>query len=258
MFKKSLGQNFLNSPAIINRIIEIATLSKKDKILEIGPGQGQLTFKIAERVKQVVAIEKDDQLANYLKEKIKTEKIKNIEIINQDILKIDPQDYQDFKIITNLPYYISGQFLRVFLPHRKQDTFLMLQKEVAQRIIAGPPNNNILSLAVQFYGDPKILFFVKANNFKPAPKVDSAFIIISPKINKPEENDQIEDYFFQTVKASFSSKRQTLLNNLSRGFKINKDEIKKILESLEIDTNKRAQELSLIDYKQLANVIRNL
>jgi len=255
--KKSLGQNFLNSPNIINRIIEAATLSKKDRVLEIGPGPGQLTFKIASFSEKVVAIEKDDQLADFLRKKIEENKIKNIEIINDDILKVNPQDYQDFKIIANLPYYISGQFLRIFLAHRHQNSFLMLQKEVAQRITAGPPNHSILSLSVQFYGQPKILFIVKANNFQPVPKIDSAFICISPNTDSINKTSEDGKYFFRTIKVAFSSKRKTLLNNLNNGFKIDKHEIEAILESLKINPRVRAQELNLNNYLELAKILEN-
>ncbi|MBI3631367.1 MAG: 16S rRNA (adenine(1518)-N(6)/adenine(1519)-N(6))-dimethyltransferase, partial [Candidatus Staskawiczbacteria bacterium] len=204
-----------------------------------------------DQVKQVIAIEKDDELSGFLEKTIQKNNLKNIKIINNDILKVNPEDYQDFKIIANLPYYISGQFLRIFLAHRHQDSFLMLQKEVAQRIVAGPPNHSLLSLSVQFYSNPEILFIVKANNFHPIPKVDSAFIRLTPTTY-----DLInEDYFFKTIKMAFASKRQTLLNNLKRGFQLNKNEIEKILESLNINPKKRAQELSLDDYIKLAKIL---
>ncbi|MBI3459251.1 16S rRNA (adenine(1518)-N(6)/adenine(1519)-N(6))-dimethyltransferase, partial [Candidatus Azambacteria bacterium] len=204
-----------------------------------------------DQVKQVIAIEKDDELSGFLEKTIQKNNLKNIKIINNDILKVNPEDYQDFKIIANLPYYITGQFLRIFLAHRHQDSFLMLQKEVAQRIVAGPPNHSLLSLSVQFYGHPEILFIVQANNFHPIPKVDSAFIRLTPITYDPIN----EDYFFKTIKMAFASKRQTLLNNLKRGFQLNKNEIEKILESLNINPQKRAQELSLDDYIKLAKIL---
>lgn len=249
--KKRLGQHFLINQGIINKIIEIAELKKNDRILEIGPGQGQLTFQMAKIVKKIKAIEKDPELIKLIKEKTAAQKIKNIEILNADALKIDPQKYRDYKLIANLPYYISGQFLRKFIPHRRENSIIMLQKEVAQRITNKEPNHSILSLSVQIYGEPKILFYVKSGSFYPKPKIDSAVIKITPK--KTEKINY--ELFFKLIKAGFASKRQTLNNNLARGLKIKKEDIEKILQQTNINFSSRAQELKLKEWIKLTQVI---
>lgn len=245
--KKHLGQHFLINQGIINKIIEAAELKKNDQILEIGAGQGQLTFQIAKNVKKITAIEKDPELIKSLREKITALKIKKIEILNADALKINPKKYKDYKLIANLPYYITGRFLRKFMSNRLKSTILMVQKEVAQRIVGKEPNHSILSLSVQIYGEPKILFYVKSGSFYPKPKVDSAVIKITPKKTKKINYE----FFFKLIKAGFSSKRQKLINNFARGLKIKKEIIGKILQQTEINISKRAQELKLEEWLKL-------
>lgn len=249
--KKKFGQHFLINQGVINKIIETTDLKKNDQILEIGPGQGQLTFQIAKKVRKITAIEKDAELIELLKEKIINQKIKNIEILNADALKIDPKKYKNYKLIANLPYYITGQFLRIFMPHRHKNSILMLQKEVAQRIISKEPNHSILSLSIQIYGEPKILFSVKSGSFYPKPKIDSAVIKITPK--KTEKINY--ELFFKLLKAGFASKRQTLNNNLARKLKIKKEIIGKILHKAEINLSSRAQELKLEEWIKLTKII---
>ncbi|OGZ32589.1 MAG: ribosomal RNA small subunit methyltransferase A [Candidatus Portnoybacteria bacterium RBG_13_40_8] len=222
---KRLGQNFLIDESILNKIIEAADLSSNDIVLEIGPGLGVLTVELTKKVGKVIAIEKDEKLARILSNELRIMNIKNVEVIQDDILKIP--DYQlpvtSYKLIANLPYYITSPVIRKFLEtkQRPELMILMVQKEVAQRICAKPPRMNLLAISVQFYassphqkfgsGDgPKIISYVAKDSFYPQPKVDSAIIQIIPK-----ETPKIDtEKFFNLVRAGFSSKRKMLKNNL--------------------------------------------
>jgi 16S rRNA (adenine1518-N6/adenine1519-N6)-dimethyltransferase len=208
--KKYMGQNFLIDENILNKIIDSADLSTKDTVLEIGPGLGILTAELAKKTKRVIAIEKDKKMCEILKDVLK--EFKNIEIVNEDILKIEPAELSDYKIVANIPYYLTSPLIRKFLEAKNKPSVivLMIQKEVAQRITAKPPHMNILSIAVQFYAEPKIIDYVPKNSFFPVPKVDSAIIKIIPK-QIPEIDTE---KFFTLVKKGFSAKRKMLKNNI--------------------------------------------
>ncbi len=221
---KRLGQNFLNSKKIIREIIRAADLDEKDIVLEVGPGKGILTEALVERAKRVIAVEKDKRLAEYLREKFSNQK--NLEIIEGDILnfKFSILNFQfsNYKIIANIPYYITSHFLRKFLESDFQPKMmvLMVQKEVADRIIARDGKESILSISVKAYGEPKIIKKVPARYFSPQPKVDSAILKID-NISKDffkncaiSEIAQWERIFFELVKKGFSHKRKLLKNNL--------------------------------------------
>ncbi len=248
-----LGQNFLIDQNILNKIIEIAEVSKKDTVLEIGAGLGNLTQKLSQSAKKVIAVEKDKHLIEPLKKVLKD--YKNIEIIQGDILKIPKsklQNPKNYKAVANLPYYITSPLIRMFLEAENQprEMTLLIQKEVAQRITAKPPRMNILAVSVQFYANPKIISYVSKNCFWPKPKIDSAIIKIT-NIKKPEKIDV--EKFFQIVKAGFSSPRKQLINNLSAKLKIGKEEIKKALTQCELSAQVRAQSLNLDDWKNLSS-----
>jgi 16S rRNA (adenine1518-N6/adenine1519-N6)-dimethyltransferase len=245
---KRLGQNFLTDKNILQKIITSADIKKDDIILEVGPGTGILTAELAKKAKQVIAIEKDKKMVEVLVQSLKD--FKNVEVINQDILKFNID--KKYKVVANIPYYLTSALIRKFLEdkNRPSQMILMIQKEVAQRICALPPNMSLLSASVQFYADPKILFYVSKNSFWPAPKVDSAVIKIEPK-NKPDEVSQI--LFFKVVKAGFLQPRKQLIGNLSKGLKIKKEEAEKLLLENNINPKQRAETLSVEDWKKLAN-----
>ncbi len=237
---KFLGQNFLKSKKIAEEIIKAADLSLDDVVLEVGPGKGFLTEELIKTGAKIIAVEKDKNLAEFLKEKFTG--VKNLEIINADILKFKSANWRiKFKIVANIPYYITSHFLRKFLesdpPAGGQPSLmvLMLQKEVAERIVS--KKESLLSISVKVYGSPKIIRRVKAGNFEPKPKVDSAILKISDisknffeelrirksvsfitdnKGNDTETRfpDSLEKNFFSVVKNGFSSKRKQLKNNL--------------------------------------------
>jgi 16S rRNA (adenine1518-N6/adenine1519-N6)-dimethyltransferase len=302
------GQNFLINPKIYAKIIEAAELKKDDIVLEIGPGLGTLTQELAKRVKKVIAVEIDKKLVEILKERLQN--YHNIDIIQEDILKIKdlrPQTrtfgsvrgrfkIKEYKVVANLPYNITGAVLRQFLSVEKcpsceagfaplqrdprqfvcwpQPTLmvLMVQKEVGQRICAQPPKMSLLSVMVQFYAQPKIISYVSKNNFWPRPRVDSAILRITTRINADQDADQrryttqinadrdadkrrdlCESAFFEVVRAGFSSPRKFLLNNLVKSGLLKKEEGGNFFQELNFNPKIRAQELSVEDWIKLYN-----
>ncbi len=271
---RSKGQNFLIDEDVYNRIIDNAGINKDDTVLEAGPGLGILTEKLAQKVKKVVAVELDDKLANFLN--IKFANYKNVEIINGDILDLRIKIYDlrakdnngeylenkilnssfvnlesCYNIVANLPYNITSVFLKNFLTSNPpQSMTLMLQKEVAERIIAQPPEMSILSFSVQYYADPKILFYVSRDKFWPQPEVDSAVVRIDLKPDLVRDVDKEKD-LFRLVKVGFSSRRKMLKNNLMSGYKISQEIAKNRLKKAGIDEKARAQELSLAEWEKL-------
>lgn len=250
---RSKGQNFLIDEETYDKIVDSAGLNKDDLVLEIGPGLGILTEKLAKRVRKVMAVELDDPSANYLRNKFK--EVENIDIINEDILKIDLPKIGlkkgKYKIVSNLPYNISSIFLRTFLTINPPASMtLMLQKEVAERIIAKPPEMSILAVSVQYFADAEIISCVNKDNFWPQPEVDSAIIKIDLR-KKIESDVDKEKRFFQLVKIGFSSRRKMLKNNLMSGYKIDQETAKDRLKSAGLSEKVRAQDLSVEDWKNL-------
>lgn len=260
---KKLGQNFLIDKSVLRKIIGAADLSPEDIILEIGPGLGILTIELAKRTNRVIAIEKDETLHRILEGILKGRNIKNVKLINADILKIfNKLSISNYKVVANLPYYITSPVIRKFLENppaggKPELMVLMVQKEVAERICAKPGEMSLLSVSVQFYSRPKIISYVSKKSFYPQPKVDSAVLKIIPK-PIPKINSQ---KFFQIVKIGFSSKRKILINNLSKKLKIphraepsgykQKDELKILLKKLELNPQVRAENLSINDWLKL-------
>lgn len=255
-----LGQNFLNDPVVLEKIIQASSLKETDFVVEVGPGKGVLTEQLAKHVEKVVAIELDDALVPVLTQKFAD--TKNVEIIHKDILKINlPKllsDYKlqttNYKLVANIPYYITSPIIRLFLEQEQQpqEIILMIQKEVAERIIEKPGKMSILSVSVQYYAQAEIMFSVSKNSFSPAPKVDSAVIKITP--NKKFEKE-IDKKFFRLVKAGFSAKRKTLLNNLTSSLQLEKNLVEEKIKKAGLQPAVRAQELSIEDWKRLAVIL---
>lgn len=247
------GQNFLITEKVYDDIIKAADLHPEDVILEVGPGLGFLTAKLSRSVKQVVAVELDEQLADYLDIGISAQANSNIEIVRGDILRFNPDRFtnQPYKIVANLPYNITSIFLRQFLTasSRPQSLVLMLQKEVAERIVAAPPKMSVLAVSVQYYATAQIIRTVKAGNFWPEPKVDSAVIKISLKPDRPTPSESKK--FFRIVKVGFSSKRKMLKNNLSAGLNLETKSVAQILVKAGFDERVRAEDLSVEDWQKL-------
>lgn len=252
---KRLGQNFLVNRGVIAKIINAAALTKADTVLEIGPGHGALTFELAQKAGKVVAIEKDKQLAELLRATLVERKITNVEIIEEDILKFLVSSFKfqvlSYKVVANIPYYLTSALIRQLLElkHPPERVILTIQKEVAQRIAAHEGKESILSLAVKFYADAKILFYVSRGSFSPAPNVDSAVIEIIPR---KEERPIAPEVFFAVVKAGFSAPRKKLLGNLAQGLSLNKEALAVTLSKLDIDAHARPEQIPLAQWIALA------
>lgn len=258
--KKSLGQNFLINPHILDKIVSAAEVSGNDTILEVGPGTGLLTKKLAEKAKKVIAIEKDHRLIEPLKETFKD--CPNVEIIEGDILEFDMVPMLitwapcQYKIVANIPYYITSNFLRKVFESaswrmaQPELIVLTIQKEVAQRIIAKPPHMNLLALSIQYYSEPEIIGYISKNNFRPIPKIDSAIIKLKPKINE-HENKEHEKKLFDLMHIGFSEKRKQLLPLLIKGLGLSKEGILESFQKLGISPTIRAENLSLEQWELL-------
>ena len=253
---KRMGQNFLVNRRTLEKIIKAADLRAEDIILEIGPGIGTLTQELAKNAKKVIAVEKDKFMCQILKETLKD--YRNIEIINDDILKTNLKLPKQYKLVANIPYYLTSPLIRKFLenpPAGKQpeEIVLMVQKEVGQRICASPPNMSILAISVQFYAGVKIISYVKKENFWPKPKIDSAIIKIIPGGQTSREAGGLTSpgLFFRIVKAGFSQPRKQLDNNLSKMLKLNKIKTNSWLLKNKIKPTQRAETLSVDDWINL-------
>ena len=262
------GQNFLIKPKIIKRIIDIAEIGKEDVILEIGPGLGALTKPIADKCKKIIAVEIDKKLVEILKKRLGD--YKNIEIIKGSILDGISNfnlGAKRYKVISNLPFNITGRILRILLEQKDKPELIVVvvQKEVAQRIMAQPPYMSLLSLSIQFYSQVRAVFNINKSNFWPQPKVDSMALKIKP--NKFKIKKEIEDNFFQLIKAGFSSKRKYLLNNLSKSVimqninhwntKEKKEFFLEIFKKIGLNKKVRAQELSLKQWIEITSKTPN-
>ncbi len=259
---KSLGQNFLTDRNILKKIVEIAEITKNDYVIEIGPGIGSLTQYIAEAAKSVVAVEIDKTLIPILSDMLKD--YSNIEIINEDILKIDLHKLfeekfqnQTVKMVANLPYYITTPIIMKFLEAKVpvESLTIMVQREVAQRMQAKPGTKDYgsLSIAVQYYSNPNILLRVSPSVFIPQPNVESAVIKLEI-LKEPGVYVQREDLFFTLIKDAFGKRRKTILNALNTGdLKLDKNLLRKILQESNIEENRRGETLTIEEYALLSN-----
>ena len=262
---QKLGQHFLINKSAIKKIVLALDLKPGDTIIEIGPGRGALTFPLLEECKKIgcklIAIEKDHGLAENLELGIRN--YGNPEIIIGDALKKLPAIIhnssfiiQNYKIVGNIPYYITGKLLRILseLEKKPESAVLMIQKEVAERIVARPPRMNLLAAAVQFWAEPKILFTLKPDDFIPPPEVNSAVIKLTPK---PTAYDLLPTTYYKLLHIIFKQPRKTLINNLSAegGIKLPKNEIENALKTLKIDPKSRPQNLSLEDIQAIDNIL---
>jgi len=250
---KFLGQNFLKEPRVLKKIIQAGQISKEDTILEIGAGFGNLTYFLAQKAKKVIAVEKDPFLAKILKENLQD--FKNIELIIADIRKILPEiaeKMENYKIVGNLPYYLTSFLLRQISNLQKKPKLCVfaLQKEVAQRICA--KKGSVLSFFVQLFAEPKIISFVNKNSFWPQPKVDSAIILF-----KTKENEIKDDLLLKIVKAGFSQPRKKLINNLAKKLTLEKTALLFCFKSCKIEEKLRAEDLELENWLCLKKCLKN-
>ncbi|MCP4363257.1 MAG: ribosomal RNA small subunit methyltransferase A [Chloroflexi bacterium] len=251
--KKNLGQNFLFDENVLARIVAAADLQPEDVVLEIGPGLGSLTIQLVRKAQQVTAVELDDRFLPILQTTCAG--FRNIEIIHGDILAQEMTRLftRPYKVVANVPYYITGAILRHLLQAAHKPTLMVVtvQKEVAARLTAVPPNMSLLTVSAQVYGRPQMITTLKAGAFWPRPTVDSAVIRLDlyGESERPLTLAQ-EKPFFQVVKAGFSQKRKQLKNNL-RQLGLGKDEVAAVLEDVGIDGRRRAQTLTLEEWLAL-------
>ena len=264
-FSKGLGQNFLINPSVCPRMAEMGNAQEGWGIIEIGAGFGVLTVELAQRADKVVCVEIDSRLLPILDETLAD--FDNIKIVNEDVLKVDlaeliKQEFPGKKvaICANLPYYITSpiimNILEAHLPI--ESLTVMVQKEAAQRICAPLASREVgaVSVAVQYYAEPKILFPVSRGSFMPAPDVDSAVIRLDIRKEPPVKVEK-EENFFKVVKGAFSQRRKTLSNTLSSAFAMSKADVNSWLEAAGVAPNLRAEQLTMEQFAAIANALHN-
>lgn len=251
---KSLGQHWLHDRKILADIAECAELKADDTVLEIGPGLGTLTSELLRRAGRVIAVEFDQKLADNL---LKQFPGKNLEVISGDILRFNlismPKDY---KVVANIPYYITNKILQMLLTakNKPSTTVLLIQKEVAERLAAGPGKMSILAISAQVFAEVKPGTVVSRTMFTPSPKVDSQVVVLKTR-TKPLIDDLSQVDFFRVVKAGFSSRRKKVKTSLAGGLRLSKDEAVTILKSAGINPDIRAEDLSMDDWVRLTRIV---
>jgi 16S rRNA (adenine1518-N6/adenine1519-N6)-dimethyltransferase len=247
--RKDLGQNFLTDPGVLRRITAAADLSPDDAVIEVGAGLGTLTRLLAGQAGRVVAVEIDERLVGILREQVAD--LPNVEVLHGDVLQVSDFGFppRTYKVVGNLPYYITSAILRHFLERECRPRLIVVtvQREVAERIVAQPGEMSLLAVSVQFYGQPRIVARIKAGAFYPPPKVDSAVVRIEvgeqPAVVLPAGVD--EATFFRVVRAGFGQKRKMLRNSLSAGLALPPPRVEQALAQAGIDARRRAETLSL-------------
>jgi len=275
--KKGLGQNFLADPVHLDRIVAAAELTRDDVVIEVGPGVGTLTARLATQAGRVVAVELDSSLLPALRETLAGHD--NVAIVQGDILQLDPAalamrlptpntgassdslpindsplPVNHYKVVANLPYYITSAAIRHLLTAAPPPALLALtvQREVAQRIVASPPQMSLLAVSVQYFADPEIVARIPAGAFYPPPKVDSAILRLrlrpQPAVNAPSE-----ETFFRVVRAGFSQPRKQLHNSLKSGLALPAEAVQALLAAAGIAPERRAETLTLEEWGRLAS-----
>ena len=258
--KKKYGQNFLNDSNLSDEILDIAKIDEETEVLEIGPGLGFLTEKLIENSKFLTAFEIDDDLIPFLNKKFENKQ--NFKLIHQDFMEADLEkffeDKKNVKVVANIPYYITSPIINKLLEYRKNidEIYLMVQKEVAERIASQPHSKNmsLLTHAVQFYAEAEYLFTVPKEKFDPVPKVDSAFLGIKILKDKRYESQISEEKYFKYLKEAFSNKRKSIVNNLTKlGF--SKDVVGAALEKVGKTRLARTEEFSVQEFIDFIGIL---
>ena len=259
-FSKSLGQNFLINPSVCPRMAELSGAKNGVGVVEIGPGIGVLTNELCKLADKVVAVELDKRLLPVLDETLA--EYDNIKVINADVMELDlnaliAEEFEgmDVVVCANLPYYITSPIIMKLLEDKLpiKAITVMVQKEAAQRICAevGSRMSGAVTVSVNYYAKPSMLFSVSAGSFMPAPKVDSAVIRLDILSKPPVQTN--EKKFFAVIKAAFSQRRKVISNSLSSGLSLSKEKTLEILQSANVPSNARAEKLSLDDFANIAN-----
>ncbi|HSN76730.1 MAG TPA: 16S rRNA (adenine(1518)-N(6)/adenine(1519)-N(6))-dimethyltransferase RsmA [Anaerolineae bacterium] len=280
--KKGLGQNFLADPVHLERIVAAAELTPDDVVVEVGPGVGTLTARLASQAGRVVAVELDVSLLPALHETLAA--YDNVTIVQGDILQLDPAELSSraptpaadatsgpltidrsplpithYKVVANLPYYITSAAIRHLLTAERPPALLVLtvQREVAQRIVARPPDMSLLAVSVQFYAQPEIVARIPAGAFYPPPKVDSAILRLRPWPRPPVDVPDV-GAFFAVARAGFGQRRKQLRNSLCANLALPQEQIEAMLSTAGIDAQRRAETLTLGEWAQLAWARRDI
>ena len=253
---KSFGQNFLVDRSVLQKVVEAAQIDPGDEILEVGAGMGVLTQELAKLARRVVAVELERDMLTVLNET--THPYTNVELVARDLLVLDPAEVfgeAAYKLVANLPYYITAPTFRHFLESKNPPRLfvVMVQWEVAQRIVAAPGDMSLLGVSVQFYGHPQIMTRVPARAFYPAPKVDSAILRVDVYPEIPLTAAE-RTQFFRIVQAGFSERRKQLHNSLTHGLHRKNEEMRAWLATASIDASRRAETLSIKEWLQLWRV----
>lgn len=262
---KKLGQNFLISDEIIDKIIDASKIEKKDLVIEIGPGLGTLTSKLLENAEKVIAIELDTNMIKILKDRFNL--YDNFILLNEDVLQADLKDLISknsnkdvkVKVVANLPYYITTPIIMKLLEERLdiESITVMVQKEVADRITALPGDklSGAITYSISYYAETKKIAFVNKECFIPAPEVDSEVIQLQIR-TKPQVEVENEELFFKVIKASFMQRRKTLINGLiNSGIIKEKNDIKNIFKKLDLNPEIRGEKLTIEQFAKLSNLI---
>jgi 16S rRNA (adenine1518-N6/adenine1519-N6)-dimethyltransferase len=254
--RKRLGQNFLRDRSFLKRIVDAADLGDGDEVLEVGAGTGVLTQALLERTRRVVAIELDDSLFDLLQNRLGSDP--KLELWHGNALDFDPGSRfaGPYKLLGNIPYYITGPLVRRYLEveHKPSVLVFMVQREVAERIVAGPGDLSVLGVSVQYYANASIVARVPAGAFYPVPKVDSAILRLVPR---PARLGAEPDAFFRVVKAGFSMRRKQITNSLSSGLKLTRPATQELLRKAAIDETRRAETLSVAEWVTLTRVVES-
>lgn len=259
---KELGQNFLFDSTSLETMIGYGALSGSDTVLEIGPGLGPLTARLCHQAGRVVAVEFDKALAGRLLANVEqlsaelygSSVVDNLSVVNGDILRFDlSQLPADYKVVANIPYNITSKIIEKLWAGDRQPQLavLLVQQEVTERLAAEPGQLSVLAISAQVFADISLGIKVPAKLFVPAPKVDSRVVIMKQRPQPLVLPDQLERFFY-VVRAGFSEKRKKLRSSLAVGLRTNKTEAERLLTEADIDPNKRAQELSITEWKRLA------
>lgn len=251
---KRLGQNFLQDPHALEKIVQISEIQPTDSVLEIGPGLGSLTRYLAAQAQNVIAVELDEKLFPPLEAVIAP--YRNIQLVHGDMLEIEPSEIieqDDYLVVANIPYYITSALIRHLLESkpRPRRIVLTIQKEVAERICAGPGDMSRLALSVQVYGQPRIAMRIPANAFFPAPKVDSSVLVVDI-YSTPLVDESLLDTFFQLIISGFNQKRKKLRNSIAAGMGQSPAETETLLRAADIDPQRRAETLSINEWGKLS------
>jgi 16S rRNA (adenine1518-N6/adenine1519-N6)-dimethyltransferase len=257
--RKRLGQNFIADPVALERIVDAADLSADDVVVEVGAGPGTLTRPLAQQARRVIALELDDHLVDILRKQLVD--LPNVEIVHGDVLRFSTSGFPHcgYKVVGNLPYYITSAVLRHFLEREPRPRLMVVtvQREVAERIVARPGEMSILAVSVQFYGRPRVVARLPAGAFYPPPRVDSAVVRIdvSDEPALPPREGLDEAAFFRVVRAGFSQKRKTLRNSLSAGLGLSPAAVGDWLDGVGVDPRRRAETLSLQEWAKVAETL---